>query len=73
LLLLDPPYRIDAGQVGDMLDGLLSGGLLASGAVVVYEHDARAGAVWPEGFEPLGSRKYGSTAVSMAMTRGGSS
>jgi 16S rRNA (guanine966-N2)-methyltransferase len=73
LLLVDPPYRIDAGQIGDMLDGLLSGGMLAADAVVVYEHDARTEAVWPEGLEPLGSKKYGSTVVSMAMTRGGSS
>jgi 16S rRNA (guanine966-N2)-methyltransferase len=71
LLLVDPPYRIDAGQVGDLVDGLLSGGMLADGAVVVYEHEARTEPVWPAGFEPLGTRKYGSTAVSMAKTQGG--
>jgi 16S rRNA (guanine966-N2)-methyltransferase len=72
LLLVDPPYRIDAAQVGDLLEGLLKGHMLSEGAVVVYEHDARSEPRWPEGFESLGGRKYGSTTVSIARTRGGS-
>lgn len=66
LLLLDPPYRIDAAQVGDLVAVLCERGVLTPGAVVVYEHDAGVEPVWPEGLEDLGTKTYGSTAVSLA-------
>jgi 16S rRNA (guanine966-N2)-methyltransferase len=66
LLLLDPPYRIDAAQVGRLVADLAERGGLTQDAVVVYEHDASVRASWPEGFVEDVTRVYGSTAVSIA-------
>jgi 16S rRNA (guanine966-N2)-methyltransferase len=66
LLLLDPPYRIDAAQVGRLVADLRDRGALTPDAVIVYEHGAATGAVWPEGFAEDASRVYGSTGVTIA-------
>ncbi len=66
LLLADPPYRIDAARVSGLFALLAERGAIVPGAIAVYEHDPRPPATWPEGFTPIASRTYGSTAVSLA-------
>lgn len=66
LLLMDPPYRIDASEVCQLLEALAARGFLEPGALVVYEHAGNTTPVWPAGFVGGSVRRYGSTAVSFA-------
>lgn len=70
LILLDPPYRIDAAQVSGLLADLRRDGLVAPGALVVYEHETGTVPEWPEGFESEASRRYGSTGIDLAVADG---
>lgn len=70
LLLVDPPYRIDASEVCQLLEVLAARGFLEHGALVVYEHSSDTVAVWPAGFVGGSVRRYGSTAVSFASYEG---
>ena len=38
LVVLDPPYAVDAGAVSSLVEDLREGGLLSDGALVLYEH-----------------------------------
>ncbi|TLM79465.1 MAG: methyltransferase, partial [Actinobacteria bacterium] len=71
LLLVDPPYRIGSAQVASFLADLARTGLLGPDAVVVWEHAADEEADWPDGFEPVRSKRYGTTAFDIATYRGG--
>ena len=66
LLLLDPPYRLDAVEVGQLVAHLVARDLLEEGAVIVYEHASRSKAVWPTDITSLASKRYGSTTVDIA-------
>jgi 16S rRNA (guanine966-N2)-methyltransferase len=66
LLLLDPPYRLDAGEVGRFVAALVARDLLEDGALVVYEHASGSDMSWPAGIIPVASKRYGSTAVEVA-------
>jgi len=66
LLCADPPYRIDAADVSQVLEALGAAGVLACGALVVYEHAAHGEMRWPDGFIGDGTRAYGDTVVSYA-------
>lgn len=66
LLLLDPPYRLDAGQIGRIVAALGDRELLEDGALVVYEHERGVRVTWPEGFRAISVRRYGSTEVDIA-------
>ncbi|WP_030910661.1 16S rRNA (guanine(966)-N(2))-methyltransferase RsmD [Streptomyces sp. NRRL F-5126] len=60
LVFLDPPYAVTDDDLREILLTLSRGGWLAGGAVVTVERSTRGGAFgWPEGFEPLRSRRYG--------------
>lgn len=63
LLMLDPPYRLDAGEVGRFVAALVARDLLEDGAFVVYEHAAAGPAPWPSEITPVASKRYGSTQV----------
>ena len=67
LLLADPPYRIDAAEFSQVLEGLGGGGALEDNTLAVYEHAALSQAMWPSGFREVRSRRYGDTAVSFAL------
>jgi len=67
LLMLDPPYRLDAVQVASLVATLAENGQLEDGAVVVWEHSTETGIEWPEGFSATKSKRYGSTAVDIAV------
>lgn len=58
LLFADPPYALGADDLHRVL--ALARRMLAPDAVVVLERASRDPEwVWPDGFEPLFSRKYG--------------
>jgi 16S rRNA (guanine966-N2)-methyltransferase len=67
LLLLDPPYRLDAAQVASLVAVLAENGQLEDGAVVMWEHAADGPVEWPEGFSAVRSKRYGSTEVDIAV------
>ncbi|MEU4395846.1 16S rRNA (guanine(966)-N(2))-methyltransferase RsmD [Kribbella sp. NPDC023855] len=59
LVFADPPYKLEAGELQDVLTALVTGGWLADDAVVVVERAKREPWEWPEGFAALRDRKYG--------------
>ncbi len=60
LVFLDPPYAVGHDDLREILLTLRSQGWLTGDALVTVERSTRSGAFpWPEGFEPLRSRKYG--------------
>jgi 16S rRNA (guanine966-N2)-methyltransferase len=60
VVLADPPYDTPIGEVVGVLEGLVRGGWLASGAVVVVERSSRENAFeWPTPLRPLRERRYG--------------
>ncbi|MFD3945567.1 16S rRNA (guanine(966)-N(2))-methyltransferase RsmD [Streptomyces sp. NPDC058579] len=60
LLFLDPPYAVSDDDLREILLTLRSGGWIAEQAVVTVERSTRGGEFgWPDGFEPLRSRRYG--------------
>lgn len=72
LVLLDPPYALDAEKVCELVASLDDRGLLQEGTVISYEHDAacneRADAAFaallePRGFGLSSRRAYGSTVI----------
>ena len=67
LLFLDPPYRIDAARVRQLLETLADSNSLVDGAIVVWEHASAGGTEWPGAFEVLFEKRYGSTSVSVAV------
>jgi 16S rRNA (guanine966-N2)-methyltransferase len=67
LLLLDPPYRLDAAEVTDLISALIACDLLESGAIVVYEHEVGRDISWPDDVHELAAKRYGSTAVDIAV------
>jgi 16S rRNA (guanine966-N2)-methyltransferase len=66
LLLLDPPYRLDAGEVGRLTSQLIAHDLLEDGAVIVYEHASGVVVTWPAGVSRLATKRYGSTEMDLA-------
>ncbi|MET9959682.1 16S rRNA (guanine(966)-N(2))-methyltransferase RsmD [Streptomyces sp. NPDC006326] len=60
VVFLDPPYAVGHDDLGEILLTLRSNGWLTGDALVTVERGTRSGPFpWPEGFEPLRSRKYG--------------
>ncbi len=71
LLFLDPPYRIVSSEVRALVQRLIDCGALSSEGAVVWEHDAKTEPLLPVDLEVSFSRRYGSTAVTIAERRGG--
>lgn len=72
LVFLDPPYAYDPREVLAAIGALAEGGMLAPGALVVYEHDIKAGDAVSAAFGEIGcearpSRKYGKTGVTIGI------
>ena len=64
LVLADPPYGLAAEQLREVLGSLVRNGWLASGALLAVERAARSGEPgWPDGVEPVTTRRYGDTLV----------
>lgn len=62
LVFLDPPYRMNLLEPA--LWALAQGGWMASGALVVCEHENHAALAMGEDFTLLDQRRYGDTQVS---------
>jgi len=67
LLLLDPPYRLDAARVASLVASIARNGQLVDGAVVVWEHATGVSVEWPEGFSEPKTKRYGTTEVDIAV------
>ncbi|WP_055698129.1 MULTISPECIES: 16S rRNA (guanine(966)-N(2))-methyltransferase RsmD [Streptomyces] len=60
LVFLDPPYAVGDDDLREILLTLRSESWLTDDALVTVERSTRGGEFgWPEGFEPLRSRRYG--------------
>ncbi|MFJ8644955.1 16S rRNA (guanine(966)-N(2))-methyltransferase RsmD [Streptomyces sp. NPDC093546] len=60
VVFLDPPYAVADDDLGEILLTLRAQGWLAADALVTVERSTRGGEFpWPDGFEPLRSRRYG--------------
>ncbi|MFE4538392.1 16S rRNA (guanine(966)-N(2))-methyltransferase RsmD [Streptomyces scopuliridis] len=60
LVFLDPPYAVTDDDLREILLTLRTRGWLSGDAVATVERSTRGGEFgWPEGFEPLRSRRYG--------------
>lgn len=70
LLLADPPYRIDPVGFRQVLEALVAAGVLADGALVVYEHRTGTEPSWPAAFSGRTEKRYGDTSVSFAVFEG---
>jgi 16S rRNA (guanine966-N2)-methyltransferase len=67
VVLADPPYAVNAAQLGAVLTGLAAGGWVADGALIVIERATRDGEPdWPAGFGRLRVKRYGDTALHWA-------
>lgn len=67
LVLADPPYEVDDGQVVEMITALVVGGWAAPETVAVVERPSSAPDIaWPEGWSAWKSRRYGDTRVELA-------
>ena len=63
LVLLDPPYVLTEGELGEVL-GILTDGWLADGGVVVVERSGRSPEPrWPQGLQRTDVRRYGETTL----------
>jgi 16S rRNA (guanine966-N2)-methyltransferase len=65
LLLIDPPYRIDAASIARAVEVLRDAGAIEPAAIVAYEHAAGTTAVAMAGFEAARTYVYGDTAVTL--------
>ncbi|MFF2524704.1 16S rRNA (guanine(966)-N(2))-methyltransferase RsmD [Streptomyces liangshanensis] len=60
LVFLDPPYAVTDDDLREILLTLRTQGWLTGDAVATVERSTRGGEFgWPEGFEPVRSRRYG--------------
>jgi 16S rRNA (guanine966-N2)-methyltransferase len=64
LVLADPPYAMSDAKLREVLDALVRQGWLAANALLVVERGTRTQEpVWPEGVEPITTRRYGDTLI----------
>lgn len=63
LVLIDPPYALGTAPAEELLTGLAQNGLLAPGAVALFERAATTPRLAVEGFESLREKRYGKTMV----------
>jgi 16S rRNA (guanine966-N2)-methyltransferase len=73
LILLDPPYTLDPAQIARLLERLAASGALEDECIVSWEFGGRGQYVWPQGFEVVQRKRYGTTAVEFAMWTKGES
>lgn len=68
LLLVDPPYRMEAATVASLIERLDEAGAIAPGAFIASEHAVTSEPVAPKGSGIVRTYVYGLTAVTL-MTR----
>jgi 16S rRNA (guanine966-N2)-methyltransferase len=65
LVVLDPPYAMEASRVAELVETLAGEGLLAPGAVVLYERDAKSPGLEVPGFVRVREKGHGTTCVEL--------
>lgn len=65
LVVLDPPYAMEAEEVAQLVEDLRANGQLAPKAVILYEHASSAPDLPLEGAEVIRSKARGTTAVTL--------
>lgn len=75
LVFLDPPYRYAPEEALSIPARLAASGMLAEGALVAYEFDAKSGGAVREraeaaGFSLLAEKRYGKTGVAILQVEG---
>jgi 16S rRNA (guanine966-N2)-methyltransferase len=65
LLLVDPPYRMEAASVMVMLEELDAAGAVEPGAYLAVEHATTSEAITPRGFDIVRAYVYGDTSVTL--------
>ena len=70
IVLLDPPYALEAHRVEELVERLGELGQLAAGSVVLYEHAAASAGIDPAGFEVVREKRYGICAVELLRYQG---
>jgi 16S rRNA (guanine966-N2)-methyltransferase len=65
VLLLDPPYAVEAEKVAALVEALDAAGLLAEDALVLYERASNRPTIEPAGFVARKEKRYGNTAVDL--------
>lgn len=65
LVVLDPPYAMEASRVSELVEALAGEGLLAQGAVVLYERDAKSPGLEVPGFAHMREKGHGTTCVEL--------
>ena len=67
LVLADPPYDVEAGEVDAMLAALTAHGWVREETIAVVERAAAGAALtWPAGWSPWPPRVYGDTRLELA-------
>jgi len=67
LVLADPPYDVDTGEVESVLAALTNDGWTVTGTVAVIERAASSPMLtWPAGWQAWPSRTYGDTRLELA-------
>lgn len=62
-VVIDPPYALGPAPAEELLGALAAHGLLAPGAIALFEHRSDMPGARPAGFELLREKRYGSTTV----------
>ena len=70
IVVLDPPYATAVDVVSGLVEALDASGLLAAGALVLYERSASRPTICPSGFVALKQKRYGQTAVDLLGRQG---
>lgn len=65
IVLLDPPYKMPAQEVEQLVEALDKAANLAAHSLVVYERSNSAPTIEPSGFSQRKSKRYGQTAVEL--------
>ena len=69
LVVLDPPYAMDASRVCELVADLDANALLAEDARILYEHDSKAPGLDVPGFAQAREKSHGITTFEI-LTRG---
>ncbi len=64
-VLIDPPYALGAQPAVELVGALCEHGLLADGAVVMFERTSSTPALSIDGFESIKEKRYGQTCVDL--------
>ncbi len=67
--LLDPPYALGTQPAIELVGALSEYGLLADGAVVMFERASSTPPLSIDGFEPIKEKRYGQTCIDLLRLR----